>query len=579
MQTMKKPVFRILAIIVICAIVGGLVPSVQADAAAVKISEKKKTMKVGESFTLTLKNAKGKVTWKSSDKSVATVKKGVVTAAGEGKAKITAKNNGKKYTCKITVKPSGKTAVKYKLKVLNTGLQADEVFITGEYATIIDYKDCPDPQEGREWPEQVLSLVSSKGKVLISEKFHDSDDVGLKPEDLTFLEGYYILDNGMIMSGGKGFYNSDFRKVFELNLLHDRESYVSELSSFDGGMAKVRLYNENEDIRFVGTYYDVLTDESGKVLASTPTYIDFDGKKCYNWFTDPREGVSLNIIETDEENGLYVLNRIIVEGKEIEVRDEKGGFYDYGWDFSNGLAPVCNHVENSTIMPNSVGFIDKTGKLVIPCQYTFFDYFRDGTAIVGKTDKKGNLHYGVINTKGKEIIPLVYDECEWSREEAFVFCKDGLWCAFDNEGNQLLPLEYDSISPCKNGKFTVRKGDEYGVVDLTGSMLIPLTEENIISDPGPECAVISYKSDSDESESGLFGVVSYSGETLVPFEYDDYSIGGELVMLSKDGKWGAFDNEGNTVIPVEYDALSEETPGGIVYAIRDREMCVITWSK
>lgn len=74
------------------------------------LNEKKVTLKKGQRFTLTVsKNpitATNKIKWSSSNKRVATVNsKGVVKAKKKGKASITVKaSNGKKATCKITVK-------------------------------------------------------------------------------------------------------------------------------------------------------------------------------------------------------------------------------------------------------------------------------------------------------------------------------------------------------------------------------------------------------------------------------------------------------------------------------------------
>lgn len=81
-------------------------------AAKVKLNATKKTLNVGKTYTLKLKNATGKVTWKSNKKTVATVTaKGKVKAVASGTATITATNKKKTYKCKITVKnpnkPSG----------------------------------------------------------------------------------------------------------------------------------------------------------------------------------------------------------------------------------------------------------------------------------------------------------------------------------------------------------------------------------------------------------------------------------------------------------------------------------------
>lgn len=74
-------------------------------ASAAKISSKKATLFAGEKKELKLSGAKGKVKWKSSKKAVATVdQNGIITAKKTGKCTITAKNSGKTYQCKITVK-------------------------------------------------------------------------------------------------------------------------------------------------------------------------------------------------------------------------------------------------------------------------------------------------------------------------------------------------------------------------------------------------------------------------------------------------------------------------------------------
>jgi hypothetical protein len=71
---------------------------------AVKISKKTLTLEVGKTATLKVTGSKSKVTWTTSDKTVATVgKTGKVTAKKAGTATITATVNKKKYTCKVTV--------------------------------------------------------------------------------------------------------------------------------------------------------------------------------------------------------------------------------------------------------------------------------------------------------------------------------------------------------------------------------------------------------------------------------------------------------------------------------------------
>ena len=89
------------------------------QAASVKINKTKKTIEVGNKYTLKITGTSKKVKWKSSNKKVATVNsKGKVTAKKAGKTTITAKVGNKKLKCKITVKKAsvlkvGKHTLKY----------------------------------------------------------------------------------------------------------------------------------------------------------------------------------------------------------------------------------------------------------------------------------------------------------------------------------------------------------------------------------------------------------------------------------------------------------------------------------
>ena len=78
-----------------------------------ELNKKSITLTTKASTTLKLNGAYKKVTWKSSNTKIASVdKNGKVKALKAGTAKVTAKHNGKTYTCKVTVKnPPEKTVV------------------------------------------------------------------------------------------------------------------------------------------------------------------------------------------------------------------------------------------------------------------------------------------------------------------------------------------------------------------------------------------------------------------------------------------------------------------------------------
>lgn len=107
-----------------------------------KLSVKNKTMYVGKTATLTLKNA-GKVKWKTSKKSIVTItrkkqNKVIIKAKKAGKATITATYKKKTYKCRITVKKKAK-----KTEQDNPVLNATDVslyYLGDTYKSYIQYE-------------------------------------------------------------------------------------------------------------------------------------------------------------------------------------------------------------------------------------------------------------------------------------------------------------------------------------------------------------------------------------------------------------------------------------------------------
>ncbi|MCI9491048.1 Ig-like domain-containing protein [Lachnospiraceae bacterium 48-42] len=80
----------------------------------IQLNKKSSNVVVGKSVKLQLKGASGKITWRSSNNKIASVSaKGTVKTKRIGAVTITASYGGKKYTCKITVKPKFKKVCLY----------------------------------------------------------------------------------------------------------------------------------------------------------------------------------------------------------------------------------------------------------------------------------------------------------------------------------------------------------------------------------------------------------------------------------------------------------------------------------
>jgi len=104
-----KRIYKFIAMVMILSIVSPFVLSNTKDtvayAATIKLTKTSLTLDVGKTYTLKATGTTKKVTWTSSKKSIATVSsKGKVTAVKTGATTITASVNGKKLTCRVTVK-------------------------------------------------------------------------------------------------------------------------------------------------------------------------------------------------------------------------------------------------------------------------------------------------------------------------------------------------------------------------------------------------------------------------------------------------------------------------------------------
>lgn len=114
--------------------------TVTVKAKPVSLSSKKKTIEVGSSFNLSLKNAGSGAKWSTSNKKVAKIKKVsatkyTITGKKKGTAKITVKYKKKKYTCTVTVKnPTPKLSVTS--KTVEKGTPFDIKLTNGNSKTV-----------------------------------------------------------------------------------------------------------------------------------------------------------------------------------------------------------------------------------------------------------------------------------------------------------------------------------------------------------------------------------------------------------------------------------------------------------
>lgn len=145
------------------------------------------------------------------------------------------------------------------------------------------------------------------------------------------------------------------------------------------------------------------------------------------------------------------------------------GCFDRAWNFSEGLAAVCQDMK--------IGFINSAGEVVIPCQYPTSEHainrfgyaFHNGYATITNSQNE----CGLINQQGELVVDTIYD-CIWSPSECGVriFQDNSKYGVMDLRGNILVSLQYDDIW-CEGQRLFATKNGIMAQIDNTGNVILP----------------------------------------------------------------------------------------------------------
>jgi len=211
--------------------------------------------------------------------------------------------------------------------------------------------------------------------------------------------------------------------------------------------------------------------------------------------------------------------------------------YQYVEPFSEGLALV--------IKDDKLGFIDKAGKVMIPIEYQDGESFIDGTAIVSKSGQ-----FGMINRNNKVIIPLKYELVGRFYSSLALVANETHYGYVDREGRELIPLKLDYGTDFKNGFAVVEIDGKKGIINTKGKLVVPAKYSWLES--FNQYGLARAKNDS------LYGLLNQNGSEQLHFEYDrigEFSKG--LSLITAKGKYGYIDRIGKMKIPMDFDFVPE----------------------
>lgn len=240
-------------------------------------------------------------------------------------------------------------------------------------------------------------------------------------------------------------------------------------------------------------------------------------------------GIKLRLNRKD-----YIFNKKTHAISKIKITNLK---HEYLGNFSEDLAQIK--------IKGKYGYIDRSGKLVIPVLYSIAHEFSEGLAMVAFENKK----YGFIDKSGKIIIPFKYDtNYSYEFSNQFICLSKGSKKGIiDTKGTELIAFNYDDISISSSGTFIVEIGKKYGLIDNIGKEILSI-----------EYDYVGYFNDglSKVNKDGKYGFIDKAGKLIIALKYDDAtSFSGGIVKVSLDNKYGLIDKTGKEIINIKYDDI------------------------
>ncbi len=279
-----------------------------------------------------------------------------------------------------------------------------------------------------------------------------------------YLPAYYNLD------GSSVFVPEVTINEIDWDTMEDGVEYILDIMWYGGPMQDgyalvIEEVGKVSHFEGIGGYRSginsYIVDKSGTITCTLPE--EFNDMQEMGWGFNPTyslgwcgEGL-FSVAENSYDGNWEAKGYMDPVGN--MVIDLSGRGFTSLWSFHEGLAAVRS--ENGLI-----GFIDKTGALVIPCTYDAIGDFSEDGICAAQNDGK----WGYIDKDGGVVIPFEYDGAYGAGNGLASVVKDGMCGLVDYSNQVIVPLEYDDISSCEGGAaYAIKDGEIYIITLLVGN--------------------------------------------------------------------------------------------------------------
>jgi|GEM_PF-3216246 len=189
------------------------------------------------------------------------------------------------------------------------------------------------------------------------------------------------------------------------------------------------------------------------------------------------------------------------------------------------------------------GYIDKTGKLIVPCQYDFIksDSYEFPKFLNGMIPFKQNGLWGMLDGTGKEIIKPIYKK------------------QFDFRGSDYAKVIIPKNKNSDDNPFAaLLDEDPYTIIDKKGNVAMPGEYTFPFLSGGLFGDILVYK----KGEKVTFVNVRTKQESgKLFYSIESFINGCAVAKAEKDGKYGLIDEKGNWLISPQYFSLTNDKNG------------------
>ncbi len=161
-----------------------------------------------------------------------------------------------------------------------------------------------------------------------------------------------------------------------------------------------------------------------------------------------------------------------------------------------------------------------------------FDHSRKEYASVVKMDADRNsLGMGLINRKGKIVVPIIYDGLTVGLEGGYCKVnKNNTWGMVNAEGQEIVTPQYQYIDEPVEGLFRVGKDEKYGIMNMKGEIVIPVVYAQV--EPAREGMIAFMK------EPQRWGYLNLKNEIVIKpeFTFSAAFKDGKVILQKPDGE-------------------------------------------